>query len=138
MQSNNGVALIIEGPDRKLLILEEFVDKPRLKNRAGDNSTPMEEVVGAETDYQALLRLWREELPGMPPLPLPGKFIGQYQIVPSEWANLYAVTTAWRELPVEASDKPEVGNYRWLSLDQVLKLQLRPGAREMFEDHAVG
>ena len=138
MLENTGVALDIIGPNEKHLILEEFFDKPRLKKKAGDSSNPMETVRKGATAFQTLHRMWREELPGMPTLPLPGQLVGQYQIVLGEIANLYVVRIDSLPLPKQDTPSPEVGNYRWLTLEEIPGVQLRPGAKEMIRDSAAG
>jgi hypothetical protein len=132
-----GVALIVQNGD-DIMIIEEFFDKPSLKKKRGDGSAPMETVRRGESDLEALRRMEEEELPGIPRLPLPGEFIGQYEVVEGTWANLYRVKTISRQLPAQAGDAPEVGNYRWMPPSIALTLVLRPGAREMIEDHVAG
>ncbi len=132
-----GVALIIVNPERNILTVEEFFDKPLLQKERGMRTVPMETVHLGETDPDVLRRMFmpQEELPGIPIPPLPGTFIDVYEVVPGQRANLYFTNTDSFVLPVPNNDNPEVGNYRWDRPEEVLSSWLRPGARDMVVDY---
>lgn len=136
-QKTRGVALIVASPDDRLLVLQEFEDKPQYGKHAGMFSMPMETARDGELDQAILDRLVEEELPGMNhDLALQAVPYGLYRIVANVWVRLYAVQTASIALPIEPStSKREVGNYWWCAPSNTSRLWLRQGAREMFADY---
>lgn len=132
------VALIVTNPGGEILVLQEFVSKPQLDKYAGMFSIPMETCRPGESDLSVLRRLHKEELPGLPLLPLLGDYVGAYRVTPGAWARLYAMATNTCHLPVISDDRLDVGNHRWVSVQEAFELWLRRGAFEMIEDHAAG
>ena len=135
-----GVALIVQNPLGKILILQEYETKPQYGKICGMFSVPMETVELNESDRCALIRLAEEELPGVELLlgditPL----IGSYKIDTQIWVNLYHAQAQQHDLPNPQSlQSKEVGNHQWLAPGEALELWLRRGAREMISDFACG
>lgn len=137
-QRIRGVALILSNPKGSILILQEFVDKPHFGKLAGMFSIPMETSHPGEADIEALRRLHKEELAGLPSPHLPGVHVGAYRIVPRVWVKLYAATADCSRTSIFSGNRHEVGNHAWLPVSEALKLRLRQGAREMIMDHVAG
>lgn len=130
---------MIVNPDDQVLILQEFRSKPHFGKYAGMFSIPMETSEPGEPDHSALVRLVAEELPGFTAnLGIREARRGIYRIVPHVWVSLYAAAVPDGTLPDPARETSEVGNYRWVSLPDAVRLWLRQGAREMLEDFAAG
>jgi hypothetical protein len=128
------VGLIAENPSGDILLVQEFENKAWLGKLAGMFSIPMETRHEDEQEAEALVRLWQEELPGLPLPTRPCSYIGAYQVVPRIWAKVYAVRTESNDLPNGPSFRSEVGNYRWALPEDALREWLRRGAREMIAD----
>ena len=136
-QRIRGVALIVQNPEGKILILQEYEAKPRLGKYCGMFSIPMETSEPDESDHRVVVRLVKEELPGIS-LPIDGALgsrIGSYRIVPHVWVNLYSVKAGSYHLPnLTDQENKEVGNYQWMFPVGALNLWLRQGVREMISD----
>ena len=137
MQRLRAVALFTSNPAGELLVLDEFVAKPYLGKYAGMSSIPMETCHHNEKDLAALQRLHDEELTGLPCLADP-TYIGAYRVAPRAWAKLYATKIASAAAPIISGHTLEVGNHRWIPLQEALELWLRRGALEMIQDCAAG
>ena len=134
------VALIVANPAGEILMLRERRGKKEIDKPENSDSIPMETCEALnEHHHSALVRLHTEELSGLTSVHVPGRYIGVYRVVPGVWVSLYATMSSSYVLPVEAGDQPEVDNYRWMSLQDVLALEtLRRGAYEMVRDFAGG
>jgi len=137
VQRIRGVALIVQNPEGKILVLQEYESKPHFGKYPGMFSIPMETSKPNESDYCAVARLIKEELPGLD-FPVDGTLqvrIGSYRIVPRVWVKLFFVKASNARLPdSEGSTGREVGSYQWLDPQKALDLWLRQGAREMISD----
>ncbi len=137
IQRVRGVALIIQNPEGKILVLQEYESKPHLGKYPGMFSIPMETSKPNEPDHCAVARLIDEELPGLG-LSIDGALgvhVGSYRIVPRVWVKLFFIKASNAKLP--DSDDPknkEVGNHQWVSPEKALDLWLRQGAHEMISD----
>lgn len=132
------MALVVANPVGEILVLQEFVNKPHLGKHAGMWSIPME-TRESEDDYHSTLRkLHEQELAALPSVQFPVRHIGAYQVVPRAWVKLYATTSSTYHLPALAHDQSEVGNHRWVTLQEACGLWLRRGALEMIRDYAGG
>lgn len=138
IQRIRGVALIVQNLEGKILILQEYETKPHLGKYCGMFSIPMETSKPEESDYYAIVRLIREELPGFNFLPenIIRSRIGIYRIVPHVWVTLYSIKTGVQHFPNPKSS--EVGNYQWIEPKKALDLWLRQGAWEMISDFMDG
>ena len=135
-QRIRGVALIVQNPQGKILVLQEFKAKPYFGKYCGMFSIPMETSEPNEPNYFTILRLVREELPGFsfPSKNVLQSHIGIYRIA-SHVCNLYFVKVADDRLPDSKNSKSkEVGNYQWMDPEKALDLWLRQGAWEMIND----
>jgi len=136
-QRIRGVALIIQNLKGEILILQEYETKPRFGKYCGMFSIPMETSESDEPDYHTIVRLAKEELPGLD-FSFDGVLqahVGAYRIVSHVWVNLYSVRTTNTHLPDSKNPKnKEVGNYRWTDPKKALNLWLRQGAWEMISD----
>ena len=129
-----GVALIVQNPEGKILVLQEYETKIHFGKICGMFSIPMETLKPGEQDCQAVSRLVNEELPGFS-FPFKNSFcrhVGIYRVAKHVWANLYSVKMENFCLPNSISK--EVGNHQWISPREALDLWLRQGAREMISD----
>ncbi len=138
IQRLRAVALVVANPVGEILVEQEFVSKPHIGKYAGMWSIPMETRVVGESDLAALHQLHEQELAGLPSIQIPGRYIGAYRVVPGAWARLYATMSSTYHLPPVFGDQPEVGNHRWVSVQEALGLWLRQGAEEMIRDYAGG
>jgi len=138
IQRIRGVALIVQNSEGKILILQEYETKPHLGKYGGMFSIPMETSNPKESDYYAITRLIREELPGFNLLPenIIQSRLGIYRIVPHVWVTLYSIKTSASYLP--NSKNNEVGNYQWIDPKKALNLWLRQGAWEMISNFIDG
>lgn len=132
------MALIIQNPEGKILVLQEYETKPHLGKYRGMLSIPMETSRPKEPDLNTITRLLGEEVPGfdLQPEEILQSRIGIYQIVPRVWVTLYWTKTMRQHLPNQKSS--EVGNYQWVDPREVLDFWLRQGAREMISDFLEG
>jgi len=131
-----GVALIVENPEGKILVLQECESKPHLGKYPGMFSIPMETSKPNEPDHSAVARLIDEELPGLD-LPIDGMLarIGSYRIVPRVWVKLFFTKARSTDLPTPKDSKnKEVGDHQWVVPEEALGLWLRQGAHEMISD----
>jgi len=137
VQHVRGVALIVQNPEGKILVLQEYESKPHIGKYPGMFSIPMETSKPNEPDHCAIARLIKEELPGLD-LPIDGALearIGSYRIVPGVWVNLFFIGARNAHLPnSEDTKNKEVGNHQWVVPDKALGLWLRQGAHEMISD----
>ncbi len=137
VQRIRGVALIVQNPQGKILVLQEFKAKPHFGKYFGMFSIPMETSNHNESDYSAILRLVDEELPGLcfPIDEILKARIGNYRIVSHVWVKLYFIKAVNDRLPdFKNSNSEDVGNYQWVEPQTALNLWLRQGAREMIND----
>lgn len=134
MKRLRAVGLILVNPADKILVLQEFVAKPGLGKHGGMFSIPMETCHVEEANLLTLKRLYDEELTGIPFL---GKvtYIGAYRIAPRVWVRLYSMRLE-KDSPEICGYTQEVGNHKWVSINEALTLWLRRGAVEMIEDYA--
>ncbi|MEK7664957.1 MAG: NUDIX domain-containing protein [Patescibacteria group bacterium] len=137
VQRVRGVALIVQNPEGKILVLQEHESKPHFGKYSGMFSIPMETSKPNESNYSTVVRLIGEELPGLD-LPIDGvlkAYIGDYRIVSGVWVKLFLIKANNAYLPdSENSKNKEVGNYQWMNPEKALNLWLRQGAREMIND----
>jgi len=136
-QRIRGVALIVQNPQGKILVLQEYETKPHLGKYCGMFSIPAETSEPDESDHCAIIRLIKEELPGFN-LPFENvlqSHIGIYRIASHVWANLYSIRITNTCLPDSKNSRnKEVGNYQWIDPKKALSLWLRQGAWEMIND----
>lgn len=136
--SVRGVALIVTNPAKRILVLQEFQDKPELGKRAGMFSVPMETIYAGENDRTAFQRLGCEELPGVLAPGFATEPIGEYWITPNALAYLHTAQAESDALPTVPTHLSEVGNHRWVSMQEVRKFWYRQGVDEMLEDFLAG
>jgi hypothetical protein len=134
-QRIRGVALIVQNLNGEILVLQEYETKLRLGKRCGMFSIPMETSKPNEPDYNAIVRLLEEELPGFD-VPLKTlSHVGIYRITSNVWVNLYSAKAESANLShLENAKSREVGNHQWIKLKEVFDLWLRRGAQEMVSD----
>jgi hypothetical protein len=134
-----GVALIVQSPHdwKNILIIRELESKPHLGKYPGMFSIPMETSRPDEEDEAAIARLVSEELPGFKDfLKVEEERRGVYRITPGVWVSLYVAQASISTLPTLSKTVGEVEGHAWMRVDQILKLWLRQGAREMLTDYA--
>jgi len=135
VQRGRGVALIVQNSIREILILQECRSKPHIGKLAGMFSIPMETCWPGESVRSAVVRLVKEELPGVDiPVSDAITYIGSYRVVPRVWARLFFIKAKTDALPEGESE--EVDNHQWVAIDKALDLWLRQGAYEMISDFA--
>lgn len=136
-QHVRGVALIVQNPRGEILVLQEHESKPHLGKYPGMFSIPMETSKPSEPDSCAVVRLIKEELPGLR-LVADGTLnapIGSYRVVPRVWVRLFCIKADNANLPdSDDSNNKEVGNHQWVVPEKALSLWLRQGAHEMISD----
>lgn len=136
-QHIRGVALIVQNPEEKILILQEYETKSHFGKYCGMFSIPMETSRSNESNYYAIVRLIKEELPGfnLPIKDILRSHIGAYRIASHIWVNLYSVMTTNNCLPDSKNVRNnEVGNHQWIYPKEALNFWLRQGAWEMIND----
>lgn len=132
-----GVALIVENPENKIMVLREGNSKPWLGKYAGMYSVPMETKKGVrERDQRALARLVAEELHGLE-VTIEPEPRGSYRVVWGARASLYLGRTL-ATLPPAPNGSREVSGHVWVCPEEALKLWLRRGAKEMIVDYIAG
>lgn len=132
MGKKDGVGLIVRNPKNQILTLQELLPNFRVGREPGMRGFALETMKPGETVPITLLRMLGEELPGIR-VNWPPEFIGEYPIFGKISADIFLATTKSFNLPVQVNDPPEVGFYRWESIEQALGTRLRPGVRNVLD-----
>lgn len=104
--SLRSVALLLFNREGKLYCIQELIDKPEIRKRAGDYSVPWETLEPDETDASGLERVMREEIHAADPIKLsPFEYLGEIEVVAGAKANVYrSFLSEGNNLPFKGSE----------------------------------
>lgn len=139
-----GVAAIILSQDGKILVIQETGNNPVLDKRVGDWSIPAETIEEGETEFEALLRLIKEEVGENGDIRCrpENDWIGDYRLGDKVniWGRAYllhfdGISTMQRTFTAE---REEVINHHWIDPQEIRNLPRRRGVLEIVEDFMAG
>lgn len=135
-----GVAAVILSQDGKILVIQKTGNNLVLDKRAGDWSIPAETIKEGETEFEALLRLIKEEVGenGDIMCDPENDWIGDYRFRDrvNIWGRAYLLhfdgtSTTQRAFSAERN---EVVGHCWIDPREIKNLPRRRGVLEIVED----
>jgi len=139
-----GVVAVILSQDEKVLIVQETENKPILDKQSGDWSFPAETIEKGESEFEALLRLIKEEVGenGDIECDPENDWIGDYQFGQGVniWGRAYLLYFDGSSVTRRtfSAERSEVINHRWINPQEIKNLPRRRGMLEVVDDFIAG